>query len=184
MYLIIKEKKLIFLYDLKLWSFFKMKHWIYKEFVYLYVYSIMIYKKMWCIETIITIFTTICKRFHSKIHLHEKIIFEWKDVQFLSKIMVLVHFILFGSNVHGLDWWNWTYDEASSLSFETTNFLFYLHYVVDMHFVIGSHYITWLKSNVGPWFRPTLYIVDIFFHVLWISSKIFKVVIIVYKIWQ
>ncbi len=158
------------MYDLKLWSFFKMKHWIYKEFVHFlknYLYSIMICQKMWCIEAIIKKFTTICKNIHSKLHLHEKIVFGWKYVQFLSKIMASVHLILFGSNwnnVHVLDWWNWTYDEASSLSFETTNFPFYFALCSWYAFVRGSHYIIRMKSNVDSWFKPILYILDIFSH--------------------
>jgi hypothetical protein len=36
---------LIFGGDLKFWSFFKMKHWIYKEYANFHIYSIMINKK-------------------------------------------------------------------------------------------------------------------------------------------
>jgi hypothetical protein len=49
---------LIFGDDLKFWSFFKMKPWIYKESAHLknYIYSIMTNKKMWCIGENLNIF--------------------------------------------------------------------------------------------------------------------------------
>jgi hypothetical protein len=69
---------LSFGHDLKFWSFFKMKHWIYKEYADFY-YSMMTKKKMWCIGEHLNLCTTRYEKVHSKIHLHVNV-FSWEKI--------------------------------------------------------------------------------------------------------
>jgi hypothetical protein len=92
------RKHNFFGYDMKLLSFKKMKHWIYKESTHFQKFifiQILFFKNVSCIWTIISIYYKNSKNNCLKIHLYEKIIFGQKDMWSSSKVMSLVHFILF-----------------------------------------------------------------------------------------
>jgi len=84
-------KILIFGDDFKFLSFFKMKHWIYKEFAkfkkIIFIQQWLFFLN-WCIGEHLNI-TTNYKTFHSKIHLHVKLFLGKETCSFFSKVIPL-----------------------------------------------------------------------------------------------
>jgi len=86
----------LFWYVSKLSSFFKMKHKIYKEYVQMFIYSTMIFLKMWFSEETLNIFHNKLQQISFKFSiLWKNLMLEKNDMQSNYKIMFVVFFNVF-----------------------------------------------------------------------------------------